>query len=257
VNGSDFWNTLAVPHPLFREFKDFLDRGFREPCETLGYLRQRGFCRQCKSPCHDVFRRFSDKKSPSNLWGKNEAFFQWCHSTWCPPNKKGVRNYEWPICAVFFNSLIPRFLAHKGLVGENPRNSFRVEFTGKGRAEPLIPPCLWRKSTSEFTGIGRKYKGRTLYYDFFLQGPFPPTVGEVKVVNPKIGVKSNFSAFSGDLDKCEGWLIPETPFKYALAILIDLTGTKVYRDAWDYEITSKNWPQKDIFPWLIAPSSGS
>ena len=153
-----------------------------------------------------------------------------------------------------FHSLIPRFLAHKGLEGEMLKRSFRVEFTGKGRAEPLIPPCLWRKSTSEFTGTGRKYKGRTLCYDFFLQGPFPPTVGEVKVVNPKIGVKSNFSAFNGDLDKCEGWLIPETPFKYALTILIDLTGTKAYLDAWDDEITSKRWPQKNIFPWLIASS---
>jgi hypothetical protein len=132
-----------------------------------------------------------------------------------------------------------------------------VEFTGKGRAEPLIPPCLWRESTSEFTGIGRKYKGRTLYFDFSLQGPFPPTVGEVKVVNPNIGVKSNFSAFNDDLDKCEGWLIPETPFKYSLSILIDLTGTKAYHDAWEDEIASKNWPQKNIFPWLIAPSFGS
>ena len=137
------------------------------------------------------------------------------------------------------------------------KRSFRVEFTGKGRAEPLIPPCLWRKSTSEFTGTGRKYKGRTLYYDFCLQSPFPATVGEVKVVNPNIGMNGNFSAFKEDLDKCEGWLIPETPFKYALAVFIDLTGTKAYRAAWDNEITSKNWPQKNIFPWLIAPSFDS
>ena len=116
---------------------------------------------------------------------------------------------------------------------------------------------LWRKDSSESIGTGRKYKGRTLYYDFYLRGPFPATVGEVKVINPNIGVKSNFSAFNKDLDKCEGWLIPETPFKYALAILIDLTGTMAYRDAWDDEITSKNWPQKNIFPWLIAPSGAT
>ena len=67
---------------------------------------------------------------------------------------------------------------------------------------------------------------------------------------------NRFSSRRQRLDKCEGWLIPPTPFKYALAILIDLTGTKVFRDAWDDEITSKNWPQENIFPWLIAPTSG-
>ena len=79
----------------------------------------------------------------------------------------------------------------------------------------------------------------------------------MKVVNPNIGLKSNFSGFDGDLDKCEGWLIPGTPFKYALAILIDLSGMKAYLDAKDSEITSKNWPKKNIIPWLIAPSAGS
>lgn len=257
MNRGNSYNTLDGPHPLFQEFKDFIERGFREPRETLRYLRKRGPCDKCKCPCHDVFERFSDRKSSSNLWDINGAFFQWSHSTWCPPNKQGVRNYEWPICAVFFNSLIPRFLLHKGFKEETLRGSFRVEFTGKGRAEHLIPPCLWRKDPSESTGTGRKYKGRTLYFDFCLQGPFPATVGEVEVVNPNISMKSNFSAFNGDLDKCVGWLIPPTTFKYALAILIDLTGTRTYRDSWDDEITSKSWPQKNIFPWLIDPSSAS
>jgi hypothetical protein len=79
----------------------------------------------------------------------------------------------------------------------------------------------------------------------------------VKVVDPKKRVNFNFRKLKEDLNKCEGWLMPETAFKYGVAILIDLTKGSEYRKAWGSEIDERSWAKKKILPWLISPLSTS
>jgi hypothetical protein len=260
VNTARFFENSTEPNPLLKALKKFVDWGFRSPLVTFQYLQKRGKCGGCESLCTEVVKHISRSKLSLNPWEEHEAFFQWCFYT--PSGGVGWSRrrygYEWPIRAIFLNSLIAQFLASKGLDEITLRESFRAEFTGIYRdkeIERLIPPCLLKKEASDSTGTGKIYGGRTLYYDFSLKGIFPTTVGEVKVVDPKKSVKFNFNKFKEDLDKCEGWLMPETPFEYGVAILIDLTRGSEYRNAWGSEIDVISWAQKNILPWFISPLS--
>jgi hypothetical protein len=236
------------------ELLGFLQQGMREPNKTFQYLESKKKCSNCPSRCNSIQPYFSSQ----NPWGDGlNPFLEWAQQ-WSPEVYS-----EWPILAVFLNSLIAQFLASKGMDETGIRQSFRMEFTGGGRKAHFVPPCLLRKNPQDSVCIGKKIRGQDICCDFLLLLPFPALVGEVKVAVPNAGGRI-FSNFRDDLIKCEEWLAQEAShfiqnrfgiasFDYSLAILIDLSGGKYIQNAWEASINEEDYFRRGIFARLISP----
>jgi hypothetical protein len=241
---------------FINELLDFVQEGLREPLKTFQYLQSRGKCPNCASRCDDVIPYFLHP-TPWND-GLDEFLkwaWQWCHEGW----------NEWPIVAVFVNSLVARFLASKRMSETSISQSFRMEFTG-GRRKVYslpIPPCLPRKDSQDPICIEKKFQGHDMCCDFLLL-PFPALVAEVKVAVPKTA-KRIFKAFRDDLTKCEQWMAQDAypfiksrfkidRFDYSLAILIDLSGGEDVQKIWKTSVNEEDCLRRGVFARLISPT---
>ncbi len=238
-----------------RELLAFLQQGFLNPVQAFKYLKSRGKCPEttiCNAGgCDNTIELLSGQKPWDNL----DKIYKWCWQ-WSP------EVYEWPILTAFVVPLVAQFLASKRMDDSIISKSFRMEFTGGGRKDRFVPPCLWKKNALDSVCIGRKFRDHYMCCDFLLLPPFPAIVAEVKVAVPNT-VNKIFSTYLDDLEKCREWLKPETGqyvekkfgfgrFKYALAILIDLTGKREIQRRWSSEF-NKNCSMHGVLPWLISP----
>jgi hypothetical protein len=79
VNRSNSYNALAGPHPIFEDFKDYLDRGFREPWETLSLFYNWshpfegvGILRIVKPPANKVAGKFARSQDIRRVFAKTD-----------------------------------------------------------------------------------------------------------------------------------------------------------------------------------------
>lgn len=240
---------------LIERLITFLQEGFDDPIKIFDYLQSRKKCFDCNINCKTHMPNFFESKS----WDLEE-FFQWSWS-WYTSNK-----YEEPINIVFILSRVAQFLEQElGLKESEILNTFKMEFKGsiKGKEFP-VPPCLWKgvggiEVSKKFIGQ-KSVKG--LACDFYLLKPFPPLIAEVKVAVPqrKGTNKQYFYSFLKDLDKCKKWLHDPYvekrfghKFKYALAILIDMSGKSEIREKWSTDINEEELLKDGIFARLISP----
>jgi len=237
-----------------KELLGFLQQGMEAPGKIFQFLESRKKCSGCPSRCLELKPYFSSE----NPWGDGlNPFWEWARK-WAPDVSK-----EWPIQAVFLNSLVAQFLLSRGYSEARIDQSLRVEFTGGGRKKDFVPPCILRKSPSDSICIGKKFQGRYLCCDFLLLPPFPAVVAEVKLAVPGAAARI-FKNFREDLLKCREWLAGDASpyiqqrfgiarFEYALAILIDLSGGAELRNFWKADIDEEDFLRRGIFPRLISP----
>lgn len=239
---------------LIEKLKLFLQKGFQNPVGTFEFLKSKGMCSECLSDCSKIIECFSIH----NPWNHYNQFSEWVQR-WYPSTK------EEPLDAMITIPLIMQFLISEKVTKEaSVGRRIRMEFKGKveGR-EDRLPPCIWKGAKGEGSCITLP-NGKQMCCDFLLLPPFPVTVVEVSLVLPKQEVGSNFTKFKKSLRKCEEWLktdkkkLVERDFnieglEYALALLIDLTGTAKYRNEWESKINEADWAQKNILAWHISP----
>lgn len=246
---------------FINQLLSYLHAGFQKPARIIRYLRSRGKC--CESDCKKGCDYFLNNKP----WTRLPQFFDWAKK-WYPSD------YEAPINAFFTLPRVVQFLKlYKKLDEATVLKHFGFEFAGKLKRprELPIPPCLFRCEKSveirkEFLNEHRNEADvidRGLACDFFLQPPLPPIVAEIKLSVPQKSqaVSTLFNGFKQDLDKCKIWLSHPAvkakfgfDFKYALAILIDLSGKQEIRDKWSTEINEKELQKHNIFVQLISPT---
>ncbi len=113
--------------------------------------------------------------------------------------------------------------------------------------------------------MGKRSREHKMGGDFGRLPPRRAGVAEVKLATPKPAT-SIFENFRADLEKCEEWLRPDTApfvrkrfgvdgFDYALAILIDLSGTGQCRHQWEAGIDEDAYRRRGIFARLTAPDA--
>ena len=182
---------------------------------------------------------------------------EWCQQWYA------TARYEEPLNALFTLPLVAQFLNGHGLEEDAIARCFKMEFKGGGKLSHNVPNCLWRGSGS--VCIGKRFREHQMCCDFCLLPPLPAAVAEVKLAIPKTA-NSIFENFRADLEKCEEWLRPDTApfvrkrfgvdgFDYALAILIDLSGTGQCRHQWEAGIDEDAYRRRGIFARLIAPDA--
>jgi hypothetical protein len=189
---------------------------------------------------------------------ENQDFSHW---QWSP------EVYEWPILTAFVVPLVAQFLASKRMDDSSISRSFRMEFTGGGKKDRFVPPCLWKKNALDSVCIGKKFRDHYMCCDFLLLPPFPAIVAEVKVAVPKT-VNKIFSTYLDDLEKCREWLKPDAfshiqnrfgieRFDHAIALLVDLTGGQEIQKIWKASIDKDYYFRQGIFARLISPVLGT